>query len=369
MKGAVDMLLHLKNSNADPFGQLTALVDLRKAVAQRVAEQNWLRLDIELEKYAFVLLSQLAGQLENEHRGSRSWWERLLKSLTSALAQTQLTGISEKECAVAIHETESVAPSISDTSNPFIPQRLVATMDRTLRICFKLQASLEQAYSGVPELGRALNIDSHAISVFVEAELRASVLFQVSKLAQLAMQQAKACAGLPLWTAISAGVCVGRCLCLRALADAWSQNLPKEGTVVFCEEASGDEEIPNLARGVIVARDLPVLSHLALRARQLGVVFACTAESQLFQKVKGATQQGKAVRLSVSPSGDVRAEGVSDSELSVMTGDSKPASITKPKLGELSLESNKLFETARTSDNPCWRRQHWRGGLCAAHVL
>ena len=344
--GQVDHLLGLKHSNAEPFAQLGALMDLRKAIIDRIAEQNWMRLDIELEKYAFVLLSQVAGQLEHEAKGSHSWWDRLLKSLISALVQTQLTGISQKECATAIHETECVSPDIANSSKaPFIPQRLVATMDRTLRICFKLQASLEQAYSGVPELGRALNIDSHAISVFVEAELRASVLFQVSKLAQLAMQQAKACAGLPLWTAISAGVCVGRCLRLRALADTWNQTLPKEGTVVFCEEASGDEEIPNLIRGVVVARDLPVLSHLALRARQLGVVFACTAESQLFQKVQGAAQQGKAVRLSVNASGDVHAEGVGDSELSVSGAESKPTAVKKPKLGELNLESNKVFET------------------------
>jgi len=43
IKGAVDMLLHLKNSAADPFGQMTALTDLRKLVVPKVVdEQNWL---------------------------------------------------------------------------------------------------------------------------------------------------------------------------------------------------------------------------------------------------------------------------------------------------------------------------------------
>ena len=111
---------------------------------------------------------------------------------------------------------------------------------------------------------------------------------------------------------------------------------------MFCEEASGDEEIPNLVKGVVVARDLPVLSHLALRARQLGVVFACTAESGLFQKVQGAAQPGRAVRLSVTASGDVHAEGVGDAELTV--SESKPTAVKKPKLGELNLVSDKVFE-------------------------
>ena len=78
--------------------------------------------------------------------------------------------------------------------------------------------------------------------------------------------------------------------------------------MIFCNEASGDEEVPQLVRGVVVSRDLPVLSHLALRARQLGVVFACTAESQLFEKLRKNVQETKAVKLVVDASGDVRAQ-------------------------------------------------------------
>ena len=73
--------------------------------------------------------------------------------------------------------------------------------------------------------------------------------FQVSKLAQLAMQQAKVVAGLPLWTAISCGSCCGRLLRLPSLAAAWQQQLPAEGAVLLCDEASGDEEVPKLLRG------------------------------------------------------------------------------------------------------------------------
>ena len=86
------------------------------------------------------------------------------------------------------------------------------------------------------------------------------------------------------------------------------RTLPPEGAVIFCNEASGDEEVPQLVRGVVVSRDLPVLSHLALRARQLGVVFACTAESQLFEKLRKNVQETKAVKLVVDASGDVRAQ-------------------------------------------------------------
>ena len=62
---------------------------------------------------------------------------------------------------------------------------------------------------------------------------------------------------------------------LPTLAAAWQKALPAEGAVVFCNEASGDEEVPQLVKGLIVARDLPVLSHLALRARHRGFSAGC----------------------------------------------------------------------------------------------
>jgi len=41
----------------------------------------------------------VAGQLENEGRNaSGSWWDRLMKSFVAAVAQIQLSGISEEEC-------------------------------------------------------------------------------------------------------------------------------------------------------------------------------------------------------------------------------------------------------------------------------
>ena len=57
---------------------------------------------------------------------------------------------------VVIREAQAIAPEIADASKaPFVPQRLVATMDRTLRICFRLTTALEAAYAGVPKLGKA----------------------------------------------------------------------------------------------------------------------------------------------------------------------------------------------------------------------
>lgn len=86
--------------------QLQALLELRKEVVGRIeSEQNWLRLDIELEKFAFVLLSQVANDLEHQRgEANEAWWQRLLKAFHLALSQVQLSGLSPEECDPILHE-------------------------------------------------------------------------------------------------------------------------------------------------------------------------------------------------------------------------------------------------------------------------
>lgn len=360
VKPAVDKFLGLKRGGADAFQQLLALTELRKEVQLKVeAQQTTLRLDLELEKYSFVLLSQIAQGLDGGGQGSSDWWQRLLRALEQALVQSELSGIAQEECAVVARELAAVGPHLGDASKaPFAPQRAAASADRAMRICFLLQQQLEEAYAGVPALGRALGIDAHAVSVFVEAELRASVLFQISKLVQLAMKNAKVAAGLPLWTAISAGAVAGIVVQCEALSETWSKELPAKGAIVFCNEAGGDEEIPQRCRGIILARELPVLSHLALRARQLGVVFACTSEAKLFGEVKAAAKAGAAVRLTSEASGGVRVEPVSEAELvdcqgkGEKAGDKSKATSGPAKVGELSLKEDKVLAAIDLSKSP-----------------
>lgn len=46
--------------------------------------------------------------------------------------------------------------------------------------------------------------------------------------------------------------------------------------VAFLNNAEGDEDLPLSVVGVVLGHELPLLSHLGVRARQQGVVFACS---------------------------------------------------------------------------------------------
>jgi len=351
LRPAVDKLMHLKHSYGRAEDQLQAVSELRALVAPRAeAEQMALLLDLELERYAFVQLSQLAGEMEHQSPGSQDWWGRLLNALVISLKQSELSSIGVDECRAVASDIAAACADVRDsTKAPFVWLRLNAAADRALRICFALTQSLEAAYNYVPALGSALHIDQHAVSVFVEAEMRTSILFQVSKFIQMVLQQSKRAANLPLWVAISAGTVIGKTLHCNNLNDVWNKKLPEEGAIVFCNEAGGDEELPALCRGVVVARDLPVLSHLALRARQLGAVFCCTTERPLFDELKAAAGDGSPAKLVVEATGDSKLTKVSECELKKVGSSGKKEGVTSGTTTTTSNKNGKKKEVASFS--------------------
>jgi hypothetical protein len=52
--------------------------------------------------------------------------------------------------------------------------------------------------------------------------------------------------------------------------------------VILLSSADGTEEIPSCVAGVLLKHDLPQLSHLAIRARQSGCLFACCENDEVF---------------------------------------------------------------------------------------
>jgi phosphoglucan,water dikinase len=148
--------------------------------------------------------------------------------------------------------------------------------------------------------------------------------------------------GLPSWVAICAGAVAGRFLRVKALEDLWKQTLPKDGVIAFCDVASGEEEVPPGCKGVVVNRDLPVLSHLAVRARQMGVTFVCTSEDALFQQ-QLQFADGVPVKLTVSSNGDTQVVEVAPEALFVnkLIDGSIPAS--PAELGRLNLKETAVL--------------------------
>jgi phosphoglucan,water dikinase len=119
------------------------------------------------------------------------------------------------------------------------------------------------------QLGRALGVDDWVVRTFTEGEVRASLVFQLSKLAALLLVAARSLAGVTPWDTLVAGTAVGRLteavrLDPAALADV------TEPVVLLLREADGDEEVAaagDCVRGIVLTQELPHLSHLGARER------------------------------------------------------------------------------------------------------
>lgn len=126
------------------------------------------------------------------------------------------------------------------------------------------------------QMGRALGLDTERYLVFTEAEIRASLVFQISKLCSLLIKATNTVAGGSPWDVVMGGTAEGVLLKVPLLEPGCLDAAKGKDCILLVESASGDEEVSALGgnlRGIILQQDLPHLSHLGVRTRQEGVVF------------------------------------------------------------------------------------------------
>ena len=174
--------------------------------------------------------------------------------------------------------------------------RVKATVLRCRRLAEDFGARTVALFSGRAEkLGRALGVADHAIRVFSEADIRAHVIFQVAKLVTSLLRRIRQRLGLAAWDVLVAGRAVGRVKTVDSL-DQLERGLAGS-VVVLLKNAAGDEEIPKHVVGVVLAHEMPHLSHLGVRARQAGVVFAACEDAAEFERL----QHSEAISFSAHP--------------------------------------------------------------------
>jgi len=114
------------------------------------------------------------------------------------------------------------------------------------------------------QLGRALGVEDWVVRTFTEGEVRASLVFQLSKLAALLLVATRSLAGVTPWDTLVAGTAVGRLVELQRL-DPGALAAETDPVVLLLREADGDEEVAAAGRcvkGIILTQELPHLSHL-----------------------------------------------------------------------------------------------------------
>ncbi|XP_021646035.2 phosphoglucan, water dikinase, chloroplastic isoform X2 [Hevea brasiliensis] len=287
------------------------------AIAMR---QKWRLCEIGLEDYSFVLLSRLLNALENV--GGAKWlsdnvelknvssWNDPLGALIFGVHQLSLSGWKPDECAaieselLAWQEKGLFEKEGSEDGKIIWALRLKATLDRARRLTEEYSETLLQIFPPkVQMLGKALGIPENSVRTYTEAEIRAGVIFQVSKLCTLFLKAVRNTLGSQGWDVLVPGAARGTLFQVESIVPG---SLPSTiGPVILVvNKADGDEEVTAASSnivGVVLLQELPHLSHLGVRARQEKVVFVTCEDEDKVDYLQRLT--GKYVRLEASSTG------------------------------------------------------------------
>ena len=291
------------------------------AVAQR---QAFRLAEIALEESAFVIMARALACAgagvdgETDASGGSSYffdmlsagdgamWTRACEAASESLSHLSLSGWRSAECDAAAREMFASGAAF-DASDPETALRVVAALQRTRRVVEAHTAAILDGFGDAPaNLGRSFGLPPHVGEQYAESVVRAGVPFQLSRLIAPMLRAASDIAGCNRggFDSIVMGVAVGRLVECDAVAPG-ALGRPEDGPVVaLARTADGDEEVSAAGahvRGVVLARDLPHLSHLAIRARQERVPMAATEDAASLDAARALA--GSTVALYVTPDG------------------------------------------------------------------
>ncbi|GAV57540.1 CBM_20 domain-containing protein/PPDK_N domain-containing protein [Cephalotus follicularis] len=303
------------------------------AIAMR---QKWRLCEIGLEDYSFVLLSIFMNALEamggadwlakNVESKNVSSWNDPLGALIVGICQLGLSGWKPEECAairnelLAWQEKGLFDKEGSENGMTIWALRLKATLDRTRRLTEEFSEALHQIFhQKVQILGKALGIPENSVRTYTEAEIRAGVIFQVSKLCTLLLKAVRSTLGSQGWDVLVPGAACGTLIQVESIVPGSLPSSVRGPLILMVNKADGDEEVTAAGsniKGVILLQELPHLSHLGVRARQEKVVFVTCEDDDKVGDIRRLA--GKFVRLEASSTGTNITPSSDDSEKNFM---------------------------------------------------
>jgi alpha-glucan,water dikinase len=151
-------------------------------------------------------------------------------------------------------------------------------------------------------LGRAFHADSWTVTLFSEEVLRGRPAFALSMVLRYLDPILRRDADLGNWQVIGRGRGTGEVKVVEALKSVQGKSFERP-VVLIADRIGGDEEIPQGITAIITPSVIDSLSHLAIRARNAGVLFAVCYDEETIAKLKSL--KGSLLRLSVKNTNDV----------------------------------------------------------------
>ncbi len=180
-----------------------------------------------------------------------------------------------------------------------IRRELMAIADGDGRLLQPMAEYLGQAFAAAP----------WTVRLFSEEALRGRIDFVVSALGRKLGEAWRAIAGLGHWQVTSRGRerVEGIVHITPALAEVQGRSFETD-TVLVATHISGEEEIPQGVVAVLTTSTVDLMSHVAVRARNAGVLLATAWDAKRLADL--GARQGQWVELTVRPNGEIAAESI-----------------------------------------------------------
>jgi alpha-glucan,water dikinase len=154
-------------------------------------------------------------------------------------------------------------------------------------------------------LGKPFGAEPWSIRLFSEAVMRGGMVFALSAISRHLRRLLRQKAKLTSWQPISRGGGKGRVEVLDNL-DAVQGKRFDPPVIIVSEELRGDEDLAEGTLAVLTSASVDVVSHLAIRARNQGVLLATCYDTGAFEKLKSL--EGRFMDVEIDASGEVRFE-------------------------------------------------------------
>ena len=325
---------HRDSAGAVELGAAISRVRVRLARARGGNDRDRLSLDLALGQLHRVVIE-------------RGGWSpddpvEMVQLLVHALESLSVSWGKHAELEACTAQLARLAKP-NGTPDTLWALRAHAAVDATGRL---VAEAIDHAYAllqpKAEQLGRAIDAEPWVIQLFSEEVVRGHLEFVVSLLLRKLDDALRRRAGIPGCRVISrgSGVARGRVLVTEQLRSVQGKTFDGP-IVVVANQVAGDEELPSDVAAVLTRHSVDLVSHVAVRARNTGLVMVSLHDDALFDRFR-AMQDGS-VGIRVDAAGNV----VRDDAVEVTERD-RPAAVARCALPPVEPFSRVVLPLAHT---------------------
>jgi alpha-glucan,water dikinase len=290
---------HRNATGAEAISLLQKVTEIRRRIVTRLESDRALGellcLDVAMEDFVRTVVER---SMRSEMGG-----ESLFEWLTLAM-DNFLVAHQEQDLSLALHQWKRILKS--GPLDLDLTLQAESVLDRIERTVGDYSHNYQILFQPKAEfLGKFFHADPWTIRLFSEEVMRGGPVFALSLLSHRLRRLLREKAKLSSWQPISRGGGKGRVKVMESL-DAVQGRRFDPPVIIVSERIRGEEDLPEGALAVLTSSSVDVVSHLAIRARNQGVLLATCYDSETFEKLR--SWEGQFMDVEIDGRGEVRFE-------------------------------------------------------------